>query len=578
MATASAVSPPPTRRSESTGLAGSLAIVGLWRREFTGYSRVHLTADVLAGLNVGAVSLPLALAFGVASGATAAAGLVTAIISGLVMGFLGGAPFQVSGPTGAMAAILLGITATYGLPGMWLAGAMAGLIIMGLGLFRMGRLIQFIPSPVIVGFTSGIALVIASGQLDNVLGLEIGNFPQQYLHLIAVIENLGLIDWHAIVVTAIVIGTMVTVPRWNRNIPASLLGIALATIVANVLDWPVHMIGHIPRTILLPDRLDPSSITLDGVAMLVAPAVSIAVLASIKSLLCGTVGGNLTGVKMNNDQELIALGLGNLIIPFLGGVPASAAVARTSVAIRSGGRTRLVPIIHGLVLLAAALLIGPALERVPLAALGGVLLVTSVRVNDWVTMRFFVHRRLWHAVAVMLVTMVATYVFNLTQAVVIGMVVSVLWFVRQASVIDVSRQPVDGTRMKERGQELRGGHPGVEVVYVTGPLFFGNISTFLEALEDVPTSTALILSLRGMPTLDAVGVQAIEETILRQHHGGGSVHLVGLQPASRRRLERSGVLERLGTGRVHWSADQAITAIDAEHHAVDADTPAQHSI
>lgn len=245
---------------------------------------------------------------------------------------------------------------------------------------------------------------------------------------------------------------------------------------------------------------------------------------------------------MNNDQELIALGLGNLIIPFLGGVPASAAVARTSVAIRSGGRTRLVPIIHGLVLLAVALLIGPALERVPLAALGGVLLVTSVRVNDWVTMRFFVHRRLWHAVAVMLVTMVATYVFNLTQAVVIGMAVSVLWFVRQASVIDVSRQPVDGTRMKERGQELHGDHPGVEVVYVTGPLFFGNIATFLEALEDVPTSTALILSLRGMPTLDAVGVQAIEETILRQHHGGGSVHLVGLQPASRRRLERSGVL------------------------------------
>ena len=168
--------------------------------------------------------------------------------------------------------------------------------------------------------------------------------------------------------------------------------------------------------------------------------------------------------------------------------------------------------------------------------------------------------------------------FNLTQAVVIGMVVSVLWFVRQASVIDVSRQPVDGTRMKERGQELRGDHPGVEVVYVTGPLFFGNISTFLEALEDVPRSTALILSLRGMPTLDAVGVQAIEETILRQQHGGGSVHLVGLQPASRRRLERSGVLERLGSGRVHWSADQAITAIDAEHHAVDADTPAPHSI
>ncbi len=550
-----------------------LALLDLYRREFAGYARTDAIADLLAGINVGAVSLPLALAFGVASGATAAAGLVTAIVSGIVMGALGGAPFQVSGPTGAMSAILVVIAAQYGLHMLWVAAAMAGLMILALGLLRMGRVVTLVPSPVVAGFTTGIALVIASGQLDNVLGLKLGSHPQQLDHLGAVIANLGDTNGYAVTVTGIVIACMVGLPRVHPRLPASLIGIITASLVADLLEWPVSQFGSIHRTILLPDRLDLSMVTPDAMVLMIGPAVSIAILASIKSLLCGTVGATISGVKLDNNQELIGLGVGNLLLPFLGGVPASAAVARTSVAARSGGRTRLVPIIHGLVLLAAALVAAPLLELVPVAALGGVLLVTSTRVNDISTMRFFVRRRLWHAVGVMVVTIGATYVLNLTQAILIGVGLSVMWFVRQASTIDVNRERVDPSRMEARGHVLRGHHPGVEVIYVTGPLYFGTVVTFIEAIDSVAPSTDLILSLRGMPTIDASGVQAIDEVIRRQQRGGGSVHLTGLQPSARRRLGRSGILEHLGPDRVHWGADQAIASIDAARHPEGAVSP-----
>ena len=548
-----------------------LAILDLYRREFSNYSRADATADVLAGLTVGAVSLPLALAFGVASGATAAAGIVTAILAGLLIGTLGGAPFQVSGPTGAMSAVLIVVAARHGLPGVWVAGLMSGVMILALGIFRLGRLIQFIPSPVIAGFTTGIAMIIAAGQLDNVLGLKTGIFEQQYAHIVAVAGALPNANRYAIATAAIVVVTMLVAPRFTRRVPGSLVGIAVATVVAVGFGWPLSPIGSIPRTIILPDRLGFGELDWSLVESLMMPAVSIAALGAIESLLCGAVGSTMTGIKMDGDQELVAQGLANVVIPFFGGVPATAAIARTSVGIKSGGRTRVVPILHAVVLLGATLVAAPLLEQIPLAALGGVLLVTSWRMNDWETLRFYVHRHLWHAVGAFAVTAVATFVLDLTQAIVIGVVISVAWFVRQASEIDVSRQGVDPERMAARGQSLRGHHPSIEVIYVTGPLFFGNVATFLEALEGMPGHADVILSLRGMPTLDATGVQAFDEVIERQRRGGGSVHLTGLQPSARRRLERSGVLEHLGPDRIHWGADQAIAKIDAARHPAPVD-------
>jgi sulfate permease, SulP family len=265
---------------------------------------------------------------------------------------------------------------------------------------------------------------------------------------------------------------------------------------------------------------------------------------------------------MDNNQELIAQGIGNLVIPFFGGVPATAAIARTSVGVKSGGRTRVTSVVHGVTLLVAALAAGPLIARIPLAALGGVLMVTAFRMNEWEAIHFFVHKRLRHAVVAMAATMLATVFLDLTQAIVIGVAISALVFLRQASAIVVSREPADLDRLRDGGFALEPGTPtrDVQVIYVTGPLFFGSVTAFLEALEGVPHAATLVLSMRGVPTIDAMGVQAIDEVIDRQEAGGGSVHLSGVQAPVAARLERSGILARLGPARIHWSAGHAIVA------------------
>jgi len=243
------------------------------------------------------------------------------------------------------------------------------------------------------------------------------------------------------------------------------------------------------------------------------------------------------GLKDNN-QELVAQGLTNIAVPFFGGVPVTAAVARTSVGIKSGGRTRLVSVVHGLVLLVAALLAGSLIARTPLAALGGVLLVTAVRMNEWETIRFFVHRRLTHALVAMVVTMLATVVLDLTQAIVIGVAVSALTFLRQSSDLVVSRDPVDAARQRGSGHDLARFSPDVQVSHVSGPLFFGSVAAFLESLEGVPSAATLVLSMRGVPTVDAMGVQALEEVLARQTHGGGGAPRGGATPGGRTTREQ----------------------------------------
>ena len=487
----------------------------LWRQEFRGYSLGTFRADLLAGLTVAAVALPLALAFGAASGATAAAGLVTAILGGIFLGALGGSSFLISGPTGAMSAVLIVVSAKYGLQGVWVAGVMAGALICLMGLFRMGRVISYVPSPVITGFTSGIALIIAIGQLDNVLGVHVEGGETAIAKLAAYIQHGVSPNWQAVATAGIVALTMIVLPRLTPSVPGSIVGIAVASLAAVTLDWDVTAIGEIPRGIVLDERLVPAMLRPEVLLDLVLPACSIAALGAIESLLCGAVGGTMPGTRMDNNQELLSQGLANLFIPFCGGVPATAAIARTSVGIKSGGRTRMVSIIHGIVLLLVSLAFAPLIARVPLAALGGVLLVTAFRMNEWETIRFFVHRRLRHAIIAMAVTMLATVALDLTQAIVIGVAVSGLVFLRQASLIDVSREPVDVDRMRDRGHTLAAAQPDVQVLYVTGPLFFGSVTAFLESLDGVPSSHTLILSLRGVPSIDAMGLQAIDEVIDR---------------------------------------------------------------
>lgn len=536
----------------------------LVRREFTHYRADVFRKDLLAALTVAAVALPLALAFGVASGADAAAGLVTAVLAGVVIGFLGGAPYQISGPTGAMSAVLIVLASRHGVQGVWLAGIMAGIMMAVLGLLRMGRVVALIPAPVIAGFTSGIAVIIALGQIDNALGIATPS-ADSVVKKTAGYFGTGISpNYHALGLTVLVIALMLIWPRFkiSRQIPGSLAAIIAASMVVAVGHWQVPVIGTIPRTILLENRLHLADVPWADLGELLVPAMSVAALGAIESLLCGAVGGNMTGVRLHNSVELVAQGIGNVVIPFFGGVPATAAIARTSVNVKSGGVTRMVPIAHGIILAAVALLLAPIIGRVPLASLAGVLMVTAWRMNEWHAIRFFFGKRLKHAVIAFVVTLAATVLLDLTQAILIGFGISTLIFMSQISDLHLVRQEVDEKRLVKNGRPFAHPDHPLSVYYLGGPLFFAAARKLLEEVErqDVP-GAKLILSMRGVPLIDATGIEVLREIKDRQRRAAGDLLLSGLHIRVETLLHRSGFLDDLGTDRVFWSADQAILSL-----------------
>jgi SulP family sulfate permease len=553
---------------------GTPTLVRLWRAEFEGYRRAHFQLDVLAGLTVAAVALPLALAFGVASGSTAAAGLVTAIVAGVVIGVLGGAPYQISGPTGAMSAVLLVIAQKHGPQGLWVAGLMAGAFILALGMFKLGRVVNFIPAPVITGFTSGIALIIFIGQIDNALGASTPAEESAALKVLHYLQHplpLSAINGAALASAALVAAVMLLLPRVPgiSRIPAALLGIVLVTGLSWGFAWDVATIGSIPRSIVLDARY---SFRLDDVSLLgelLGPAVAIAALGSIESLLAGVVAGRMTGRRLEVNQELVAQGVGNIVLPFFGGVPATAAIARISVGVKAGGVTRLVSVIHSAALFAGALLFGGAIARIPLAALASVLMVTAARMNEWHVIRFYLRRRLKGPTLVMVATMLATVSLDLTQAIIIGIAVSLLLFISQVSRLTIVPTDVDWPRLRATGLAVPHEAEAVSVVYVSGTLFFGAVNQFTERIEHLPPAQVLILSMRGVPLVDVSSVHALEHIWRQQHHHGGHLLLTGLQPSVERIFERTGLLDLVGRGHVFWSADQAI--LHAATHLVTAD-------
>lgn len=318
------------------------------KSEFKGYNSQKLVKDILAGLTVAAVALPLALAFGVSSGADAGAGLITAIVAGLLIGGLSGASYQISGPTGAMSAILIGLSTTYGLQGVFVASFISGIMLLIASLFKFGKVVSFIPSSVITGFTSGIAIIIATGQIDNFFGVTSkgGNTIEKLLSYF----KLGFpINKYALMFGLLVVFIMLIWPKkWASVFPSSLAGIIIALIVNIVGQFDVTVVGKIPTTLFPDARLSISSLNLTTVTHLIIPAFSIAMLGMIESLLCGASAGKMKNEKLDADMELFAQGVGNMVIPFFGGVPATAAIARTSVAIKAGGQTRLVSIFHAI--------------------------------------------------------------------------------------------------------------------------------------------------------------------------------------------------------------------------------------
>ncbi len=547
------------------------SFVRMLREEFDRYNLAVFQKDLLAALTVAAVALPLALAFGIASGSTPAAGLVTAVIAGIVIGGLSGAPFQISGPTGAMSAVLILVANQYGPQALLLVGVMAGAIILLIGLFKLGRTVLLIPRPVITGFTSGIAIIIFVGQLGNFFGAKVEPAQVPLLTALGVSEEstvlklLGFlrfdypINWQTMVTAGIVIAMIFLLPKpISKRMPGSLIGLIVASLIVLAFGWQEPVIGEIPRTIILDQRLRLDASLLQEAPALVVPALSVAALGAIESLLCGTVGSKATSKKIDGDQELIAQGIGNLLIPLFGGVPATAAIARTSVAINSGGQTRLVSILHGVILLLCALFLGPVLARVPLAALAGVLMATAIKMNEWEEIRWMFRHRFKSAIALFFVTMFATALLDLTQAIIIGVALSALFYIYRSSNVSVTRKEVDVKMLQARGHAIDDTHPDIQVVYVTGPLFFAAVQAFRREFGDHQCARVLIFSMRGVPLIDVSGLELIEEVLEAQHACGGELMLCAVQPAVREMLDRSRLTEEIGEHNIFWAADAAI--------------------
>jgi len=530
------------------------------KTEFKGYNVKRFGMDVLSGVTVAAVALPLALAFGVSSGASAAAGLITAIIAGIVIGGLSGGSYQISGPTGAMTAILVSLVAQYGLKGVFIACFLSGIILLIAGLLKLGGLVSFIPLPVIAGFTSGIAIIIAFGQIDNATGLK-GTGLNNIEKLISYFMTPQTLDITALIITLAVIVFMIVYPKKaNAVVPSSLVAIILATIVNLIFKFDVASVGSIPKTIFLEERLEFSMFSLETIKPLIVPAFSIAALGLIESLLCGASAGRMKNEKLDADRELVAQGIGNMLIPFFGGVPATAAIARTSVAIKAGGQTRLTSIIHSLVLLLSMFVLGGVMSAIPLAALAGVLIVTAWRMNDWEIINDIFKRKMRSAISQFFITMAATVVFDLTVAIVIGIVFSLVIFVAKISNIQVTTSEVNPEKLAD-GYKVNEKIKNTSVIYVTGPLYFGTTGKLQEKIDELEDKEIYIFSLRGVPLADISGVQALDDLVARLHENNKTVYFTAVQPDVMEIFSRSGFSSRVGSDNFYWSTDRILTEL-----------------
>ena len=504
------------------------------KKEFQGYSLSSLSKDVLAGITCTAVALPLALAFGVSSGADAASGLICAIIAGFVIGGLSGASFQISGPTGAMAAILISLSSQYGLQGIFIAGFLSGLLLLLFAFLKVGKLVYFIPKPVITGFTSGIAIIIVLGQIDNAFGtysegssalLKIGSYFSLGFHPVLSV----------VMYTLIAMLIMILWPKkLTKYFPSSLLAIIVCLAIQLIFSLDVPVVGSIPRTLLPAERLTLSTLISTKLTAFISPALSIALLGMIESLLCGASGAKMKGEKIDSTQELYAQGIGNIIIPFFGGIPATAAIARTSVAIKSGGVTRLVSIFHSIGLLLSMFILSPFMASIPLSALAGVLIITAWRMNEWKSIRLIFSHKIKTSIAQFLVTMGATVVFDLTSAILIGVSLSMVLFVLH-SVGDLHIE-VDEAHIPKSPVPTR-------IAYIDGALFFGTQDKITQTVEKLRRDgiKRIILSLRGVNVIDHSEAEELENVFSECKNNGIEIHICGLHKEAERIFNRLGM-------------------------------------
>jgi SulP family sulfate permease len=517
-----------------------------WRAEFAGYSWGRAQQDLLAGITVGVVALPLALAFGVSSGAGAASGIYTAIVAGFLAALLGGSRYQISGPTGAMTVVLLPIVAQYGLDKILIVGFMAGLILLALSLLRVGRLIYLIPYPVVTGFTNGIATIIFLQQVPAFLGVKNPGGDHILPNTLEAIRQFtAQPSLLAPALGLLTVAIIVLWSRWIRRMPGSLIALILVTAVAVVAGLEVSQIGQIPQSLPSPQR---PNISLADLSLLFSPALAVALLAAIESLLSAVVADGMTiREKHDPDRELFGQAIANLAAPLFGGVAATGAIARTAVNVRSGGQTRLSGMVHALFLAAVVGALGPWAAHIPLTALAAILMVTAVRMIEWEAVRA-IWRSTRSDLATLLITMGVTVTFDLVLAIEVGLAVAgVLFIQRMARSMSVepmelpAQSGIDHSLLRERVLAFR----------IDGPLFFAVAGEFLQSLGQVANIDAVILRLRRVKLIDASGAQALLSLKQALERKGIAFVLSGLQEQPQEVLQRMGLWEELTHGGLH---------------------------
>lgn len=518
------------------------------------YSMEKFKSDLIAGIVVGIVALPLAIAFGIASGVSPTIGLITAIIGGFLVSVAGGCSVQIGGPTGAFIVIVYNIIATFGLEGLAIATFMAGLILVALGLFRLGTVIKFIPYPIVVGFTAGIAVTIFSTQMNDFFGLGLKNVPSEFIPKWGMyLSNFGNIDWMTLCVGLVALIIIVITPKISRRLPGALLAIIIVTaIVSLVPGIEVETIGDrfgsLPTDIPQPHGFELNMATINR---LLPSAFTIAILGAIESLLSATVADGVTGSRTNSNTELMGQGLANIVVPFFGGIPVTGAIARTMTNITNGGRTPVAGVIHAVVLLLIFLFLMPLINLVPMACLAAVLIVVSYNMSGWRTIRAIFHNPK-SDISVLAVTFFLTVIFDLTIAIEMGLLLAVILFLRRVmenTQIKVYSEQLDIAEGSETTiHEVLNVNPGVEVYEIDGPFFFGVATKFDELMRTTLGSKPVvrIIRMRKVPFIDSTGIHNLEILINSSHQEGIQVVLSGVKDNVRAALEHAGVNRLIG--------------------------------
>ena len=526
------------------------------------YDKKTLSADIMAGIIVGIVALPLAIAFAIASGVTPEKGIITAVVAGLIISVFGGSKVQIGGPTGAFIIIIYGIIQQYGIEGLTIATLMAGAFLVLFGLLRLGTIIKYIPYPIIVGFTSGIAVTIFTTQIKDLFGLQITNIPSDFIEKWgAYAQNINTIDlWSALIgiLSVIIIAIM---PRFSKKIPGSLVAIIVMTILALVLKntlgiTSIETIGdRFAISNQLPDAQVPQ-MSWETIKGLVSPALTIAILGAIESLLSATVADGVIGDHHDSNTELMAQGLANIAAPLFGGIPATGAIARTMTNINNGGKTPISGIVHAVVLLLIFLFLMPLAQYIPMACLAGVLVIVSYGMSGWRSFKELM-KNPKSDVAVLLITFFLTIIFDLTIAIEVGLIIACLLFMkRMAETTDVKVimdeiDPNDELDITKGNLEHLTIPKGVEVYEINGPYFFGAGDRFAEIMATLGDRPKVrVIRMRKVPFVDSTGIHNLTNLCIMSQKEGIQIVLSGVNSTVRSTLEKSGFNELVGENNI----------------------------